>query len=292
MGIIEKSKAAVVKAPVSVIVPCYNCVNTIRRAFESIVNQTLKPEEIILVDDHSQDGTLDTLRSLANEYSGKVKVIKLASNIGAGSARNVGWNAATQTYIAFLDADDSWHPEKLRIQYEYMQNNPGVALCGHKCAWLLNDITPPVSLKELAVTRIIPHSLFFKNAFSTPTMMVKRNSPFRFVEGQRYAEDLFFSQRISLSGLLVVRIESNLAYIHKAPYGTAGLSAQLWKMERAELTNFLWHYDAGRIGFSVLAVAIIFSWAKYIRRILISWLHPMESAKDKSVKGKLLSICL
>ena len=292
MEIIDKSKSAVIKAPVSVIVPCYNCVNTIRRAFESIVNQTLKPDEIILVDDHSQDGTLDTLCFLTNEYPGNVKLIKLASNRGAGSARNMGWKAATQTYIAFLDADDSWHPEKLRIQCEYMQNNPEVTLCGHKCTWLLDDITPPVSLKELAVTRISPRSLFFKNAFSTPTMMVKRDSPFRFVEGQRYAEDLFFSQRISLSGRLVVRIESNLAYIHKAPYGTAGLSAQLWKMERAELTNFLWHYGAGRIGFGLLAVATIFSWAKYIRRILISGLRSMESAKDKSVKGNLLSFCL
>jgi glycosyltransferase involved in cell wall biosynthesis len=63
---------------------------------------------------------------------GWVKVIPLTINDGPGTARNVDWEVAKESYIAFLDADDSWHPEKLRIQNELIWNNPDVALCGHQ----------------------------------------------------------------------------------------------------------------------------------------------------------------
>ncbi len=261
---------------VSVIIPCFRCADTVQRAVESVAKQTLIPAEVILVEDASGDETLQALFYLQNLYAdGWVKVIPRAVNDGPGTARNVGWESAKEPYIAFLDADDSWHPEKLFIQYEFMQNNPDVALCGHQCIWLRDSAPPPVPPKDLHATKISANSLLFKNAFSTPTVMLKRDIPFRFQEGKRYAEDLLLWQQIAFAGLQVVRLESPLAYVHKSLYGEDGLSAHLWKMEKGELRNLIDLYRQNNINQILLIVATVFSMAKYYKRLLKMCLKQM-----------------
>lgn len=262
-----------VVVPVSAVIPCFRCSTTIGRAVKSIAQQTIKPVEVILIDDASEDGTLPVLQELAQVYPGWVKVLQLNENRGAASARNAGWEAASQPYIAFLDADDAWHPEKLRIQYEYMCSNPEVVISGHQCMWLRDGETPPNVPLILTTSKIEPVSLIFKNCFSTPTVMLKRNIPFRFLDKKRYAEDLHLWQQIAFSGLLVTRIESSLAYVHKALYGDGGLSAQLWEMEKGELSNFAALYRAGSINWLLLIAATGFSILKYVKRLVVTWIN-------------------
>jgi len=123
-------------APVSVVVPCYRCVATIERAIASVAAQTLRPVEVVLVEDASGDDTLAVLHSIQARYGDWVKVVACATNRGAATARNIGWNLATQAYIAFLDADDTWHPQKIAIQDAYMLDMPGVAPGRHLCLQL------------------------------------------------------------------------------------------------------------------------------------------------------------
>ena len=254
-------------APVSVIIPSYRCASTIGRAVDSVFVQSIIPFEIILVEDCSGDETLATLQELERAYPGRMKIVKMERNQGAASARNAGWAIATQPYIAFLDADDSWHPEKLRIQYEYIRNNPDVVLCGHQCVLLHNSETPSVLLQNLHATKISSGSLLLKNAFSTPTVMLKRDISFRFLDGKRCAEDLLLWQQIAFGGFQVVRLESPLAYVHKPLYGAGGLSAQLWEMEKGELSNFIFLYKLGAIGLQLYVAATFFSSIKFIRRL-------------------------
>lgn len=109
-------------APVSVVVPCWRCRDTIARAVESIAAQTRLPHEVILVDDASGDGTAGALHALAGRYPKDwITVIEQRDNGGAGVARNAGWETASSPYIAFLDADDAWHPKKLEIQVAWME---------------------------------------------------------------------------------------------------------------------------------------------------------------------------
>jgi len=138
-----------VSAPVSVILPCYRCSKTIVRAIESVVKQTLLPKELILIDDASDDGiTIKILHEQAAKYADIliVKIIALDQNKGAAAARNIGWGLSTQPYIALLDADDAWHSRKIEIQFNFMERNPNVVLCGHNAKILNKNIPPGLSI--------------------------------------------------------------------------------------------------------------------------------------------------
>ena len=111
---------------VSVIVPSYNREKTIKRCLDSILNQSYPASEIIVVDDGSTDKTLDILN---REYLTEVTVIK-QEHKGSQAARNLGIQAAKGEYIAFLDSDDEWLPDKLEIQVRELRKNPDAVICG------------------------------------------------------------------------------------------------------------------------------------------------------------------
>jgi glycosyltransferase involved in cell wall biosynthesis len=271
--------------PVSVVIPCYRCADTIGRAVDSIFSQNALPSEVILVEDGSGDATPAVLADLAKKHPDRVKAVFLELNRGAASARNAGWDIATQPYVAFLDADDTWHPEKLRIQYGFMRGNPDVALCGHQCVWLREAESLPSLPTDLRATGITARSLLFRNAFSTPSVMLRRDIPFRFLEGKRCAEDLLLWQQVAFAGLPVVRLESPLAYVHKPLYGAGGLSAQMWRMEMGELHNLAYLFRSGKIGIVLASSSMLYSLAKFIRRLLVTKLMAVAKAW-RSINGR------
>lgn len=270
-------------APVSVIIPCYRCGDTISRAVESVINQTRPPNEIILIDDFSNDEqkTLNILNRLCQINQGiTLKILKLDKNSGAGSARNAGWAIATQPYIAFLDSDDSWHPNKLEIQYKYMANNPDVTLSGHQYIFWHGERMPKVVPEIAPATEISTNSMLFKNAFSTSTVMVKSNIKLHFNNEKRYSEDFFLWQKMIFLGFKLIQIESPLGFYYKPLYGSSGLSARLWAMEKGELGNFLLLYKAGHINLVFLVLSSIFSLIKFLRRLVITGLHRLSANKS------------
>src|SRR5690348_5887803 len=95
---------------VSVIVPAYNRAHTIRRCLDSALGQSISPHEVIVVDDASTDDTTSVVKSISHE---RLRLITMPARKGAQAARNVGIKNAKSDYIAFLDSDDEWLPEKL-----------------------------------------------------------------------------------------------------------------------------------------------------------------------------------
>ncbi|WP_339652446.1 glycosyltransferase family 2 protein [Halopseudomonas pelagia] len=261
-------------AQVSVIIPCYHCSNTIGRALASVVAQTLKPAEVILVDDCSKDATLAMLYRLQTEYGQDwVKVIPSPVNAGPGTARNIGWAAATQPYIAFLDADDAWHPQKIEIQYSWMIKHPEAALTGHACQqWAkTNSGAPSYSVNDdSAFTRVSKNTLLLSNRFFTRSVMLQRAIEQRFVEGKRYCEDYQLWLEMGFAGLACYRSNLPLAYLFKADYGESGLSASLWKMQKGELEAYRHIYKLKEISLLQLMGLYLWSNAKYAKRVAVS----------------------
>ena len=106
---------------VSIITPCFNSEKYISETVQSILHQTYENWELILVDDGSKDETFAILSKFASQDI-RVKTFQLEKNSGAGVARNFGIQQASGNYIAFLDADDLWKPEKLEKQLTFMES--------------------------------------------------------------------------------------------------------------------------------------------------------------------------
>ena len=258
-------------APVSAVIPCYRCALTIGRAVGSIAAQTRRPAEVFLVDDGSGDGTLEQLRALAAAQApGWITVIALPENRGAADARNAGWAAATQPHLAFLDADDAWHPRKIELQYGYMKEHPEVALCAHRHEVLAAPEVPDRPVGEVSVERVSKASLLLSNNFFAPTMMMlKRELPQRFLSGRRHVDDHLLWMQIVCAGHSLVRLSPKLAYTYKRPFGESGLSGQLWVMQKSELANYWILRRQGAIGFAAATALSGYSLAKFVRRVLL-----------------------
>jgi glycosyltransferase involved in cell wall biosynthesis len=110
---------------ISVIVPAYNAEKTIRETVESVLHQTLTDLELIVVDDASQDSTLDVLAKIADP---RLTVLSHPHNSGANRSRNLGLSRSTGVYVSFLDADDLWTIDKLESQLKALKAHPEAAV--------------------------------------------------------------------------------------------------------------------------------------------------------------------
>jgi len=109
---------------ISVIIPAYNRAHCISRAIQSVLAQTVPAAQILVIDDGSTDGTAELIRS---SFGSSVQLLSHITNSGAAAARNTGMQAASGDYIAWLDSDDQWLPEKLEQQLAALSSNPMLA---------------------------------------------------------------------------------------------------------------------------------------------------------------------
>ena len=104
---------------VSVITPMYNCERFIAETINSVINQTYENWEMILIDDASNDKSVEIVK-LYTKLDKRIRLIKLSENSGAAVARNKGIEESSGRFIAFLDGDDLWEPNKLEKQIQFM----------------------------------------------------------------------------------------------------------------------------------------------------------------------------
>jgi len=119
------------KPSVSVIIPTYNRGWTLRAAVDSVLTQTYRDFELIVVDDGSTDDTVEILPS----YGPDIQVLRQA-NAGVSAARNTGVRSAKGAFIAFLDSDDRWFPDKLGVQVDFFASHPEAVICQTEETWI------------------------------------------------------------------------------------------------------------------------------------------------------------
>ena len=257
-------------APVSAVIPCFRCVRTLERAVASVAEQTVLPQELILVDDGSGDETRSLMSQLKSSYKpGWIKLVLLDINAGAASARNAGWDQARGDFVAFLDADDAWHPRKIELQYQFMVAHSDVAVSGHGHRQVNTTQETTAAIDNVNFENVSPMYVLLKNPFVTPSFMVRRSLENRFLSGRRFMEDHFFLMEVSAAGLRIVKTRTPLAYIFKPIFGESGLSADLMRMQHSELENYSLMQRAGYLSKGFAVVLKGYSWLKFFRRVAL-----------------------
>jgi hypothetical protein len=157
-------------APVSVIIPTYNSAAYLGEAIDSALAQALPPRQIIVVD----DGSTDQTPQLIQRYASRVQYVR-QTNQGVSAARNRGLELANQPLVAFLDADDVWHPLKLKVQIAAMNAIPSLVLLGTRSFdWPARSM--PRSRGCPAVGHVSWRQLVVKNRLVTSSVVVRRDA--------------------------------------------------------------------------------------------------------------------
>jgi glycosyltransferase involved in cell wall biosynthesis len=217
---------------VSVIIPTYNRSNFITETIDSVLAQTYLDFEIIIVDDGSTDNTLEVL----SLYGEKIKIIQ-QDNQGQGPARNAGIKSSKGEWIAFLDSDDLWKPNKLQMQYELIKNK-------HDLVWVYSDadafdvITGEILYsfgdKQKLWEGDILEKILIQNFIPSPTPLIKK-SIFEHV-------GYFHNYEVSQDWDMWMRISEHY------PIGLIPMSLALYRKHPGNITsNIIWEkkYTSG-----------------------------------------------
>lgn len=273
---------------ISVVIPYYNRHNTLTRALDSVRKQSYGHLEIIAVDDGSSDGSFELVEKYRYDYPDlKVTNIRQA-NAGPSAARNAGVRAAQGKYIAFLDSDDSWLPEKLEFQMERMKEEPDLILVGTNYMVLLENGEQRIAFP--GQTQFIRGSykrMLFKVFVCIPSVIVDREVFTKygiwFREGKNHAEDSLFFLQVARN-FEIGRLHEPLTCIHKQMYGEDGLTADMKGMLYNDIDNCLIlarepDWKGKRLNPIIAHLLIGWMYLKHLKRLLVVKRQEM-TAKD------------
>ena len=270
---------------ISVIIPMYNAENTIAAALNSISNQTEGKFEVIVVNDGSTDNSIVEVYAFRKTHPELYITIIDKPHEGVSATRNTGLRIATGNYIAFLDADDEWHPEKTIKQLAVLNETPHADIVGclHKPSVKRSPAKNFASLKHIA-----SKDMLFKNFFQTSTILMKRKvfeTTGYFERSISYGEERRYLLQASTIFSCVLMNVNLINYGNgKRGFGQSGLSGNIIQMEMGELKNLVYAYKVLGLPLFTCCNAIFFSLVKFMRRLCIVYVtdkFKLASYKEK-----------
>lgn len=160
------------KIPISIVLPCFNVENYISKSVKSILNQSFKKYELIIINDGSSDNTHNILSRFKDN---RIYYVNLKTNIGNYPARNLGMKIASGKYICVMDADDIAHNERLNIQFSFLENHRKIGAIG-SCGTMIDH--KGISLNRQIIKPTVSHAqlrTFFlmDNYILHPSLMLR-----------------------------------------------------------------------------------------------------------------------
>jgi len=180
---------------VTAIIPTYNRLSLLREAVFSVLAQTYPPAELIVVDDGSADGTKEFCMELSAERPDTFRYLRFAHSGLPGKVRNAGARAAKGEYLAFLDSDDLWKPEKLSRQGAFFEEHPDIHVCHTREIWQRGEkVVSQAGQRHRRSGNLFPDAL--KKCIIGPSTVMMRRELFEEFDGFR--EDLEIAEDYEL----------------------------------------------------------------------------------------------
>jgi glycosyltransferase involved in cell wall biosynthesis len=256
---------------ISIIIPVYNSENSILYTLESVRHQTFKDFEIIIVNDGSHDISEVIIKKYIEENPDLIIIYIQQTNQGVSKARNVGMRMAKGNWIALLDSDDEWLPNKLERQMQILKLNPQIDFLGtNRNGEHFNFF---LNFKIGQLTKIPAKILLYKMLFITPTVIFKNsilNHVGYFDENQSYCEDANYFIKIALKKESYLLNESLvITGGGKTHFEERGLSSNLWAMQKGEFVNLNYALKSKIINLLEYFLISKYYLIKYIRRVTL-----------------------
>jgi glycosyltransferase involved in cell wall biosynthesis len=275
---------------ISVVIPMYNRMNKIGRALDSVFAQTAvnKIGEIIVVDDGSTDDSVAVVQNYKASHNSIDIVIITQSNHGPSYARNKGMSIAKYKYIAFLDSDDEWLPNKIFEQLKVFEAHTDADFVGgNENNNYMRILTKRI--KNLYKAKL--SDLCIKSFPVTPSVIMKKkifDNIGGFDESMRHYEDCDYFQRICAAGYGYYYIPTQLVICDqgKNPFGESGLSANLKQAHIDSIISLKKLKESCSIGIVFYYFLRVFYFAKYMRRIILSQYQKIKFNKSMAISGK------
>ncbi len=221
---------------VSVIIPTHNRAELLRTAISSVINQTFKDWEVIIVDDHSTDHTRSVFESIVDE---RIRYLRNKGKNGPSIARNLGITVARGEYIAFLDDDDEWLPHKLEKQVAIIDACPKKVGGIYSNRLMINRMTGEIYSDEPGTEtlkgNLLPQ-LVIKNPIHTSTLMIRKSCLDQvglFDETMRYMEDRDLWIRLAMKwDFEYIEVPLIKAYLHGNEHLSRNLEGQIQGREQ------------------------------------------------------------
>lgn len=195
---------------VSVIIPSYNSQKVIQRSVDSALNQTYRNIEVWVVDDGSSDDTIKILNSYEDK---RLNIIALPENTGSPvTPRNSGILKAKGKYVAFLDSDDYWAPNKLEIQITCMRNSSSSFSC---TSYLVKDVDGFSHIRKVPPLCDFSDILIL-NTIGCSTVVVEKNLLSKYLFSHRRLEDYDLWLRILQDGNNILGVDASLTTYMKS----------------------------------------------------------------------------
>lgn len=157
---------------ISIITPAYNCEKYLKEAVDSVLAQTYNDWEMLIIDDCSSDGTLSCMKNLA-KTDNRIKILRNEVNSGSAATRNRGIREATGEWIAFLDSDDLWNPDKLSMQMDVVKNNSDAEFIFSGSAFIEDDGMTIAHVLHVP-GKVNRRKLLGQNIISCSSVLIKR----------------------------------------------------------------------------------------------------------------------
>ncbi len=196
---------------ISVVAANYNNGSYIKQFLDSIRKSSVYPQEIIIIDDCSTDNSTSIIKTLAME---NLKLICLEKNVGFANALNIGLENATSKYIMRIDPDDLMDPERITLQYNFMETNPMIDVLGSNCFYYNDKLKKNVGKSNVKISHseIMKHYLNGENGMIHGTIIAKRIvfNDIKYRQENYPAEEYDIFSRMLIGGFLFHNLDAPL----------------------------------------------------------------------------------